>query len=118
MLGFVELTVAGVRWRVAEECRDALFDADGLRLPEWLRDGRAEVVKHSSHRTVYRVNLPGLRFYLKHNRAADTRARLREWLRKGKAQSECDAALALAGRGVPAVVPLAAGAPCRGRGDS
>lgn len=112
----IELTAAGVRWKVLPEYRDVLFGAQGLRLPEWLREGRARVVKHAGHRTVYQVLLPGLHFYLKHNRLVDARARLREWLRPGKARAEYERALAVAARQVPTFTPLAAGEPCRGGG--
>src|SRR5206468_3185453 len=80
--------------------------------------GQARVIKHASHRTVYQVHLPGLSFFLKHNRAADTRAHLREWLRPGKALAEYDRALAVAARDVPTYTPLAAGVPCGRSGDS
>src|SRR5262249_9045347 len=78
----------GVVWRALPEPRELLLGAEGLRLREWRADGRARVVKHAGHRTVYQVRLPGLHFYLKHNRAAGARARLRGWLRPGKARAE------------------------------
>src|SRR5262245_22811107 len=78
MSAVIELTTGELRWRLAPEHRETLLNADGLRLEEWLRNGQARVVKHAGHRTVYQVRLPGLHFFLKHNRLADTRARLRE----------------------------------------
>ncbi len=116
MSPFIELTAGAVRWRVRAEHRDQLLGEGGLRLAEWLRGGQAQVVKHAAHRTVYRVCLPGLHFYLKQNRLPDARAWLRGLLRPGKALTECDRALAVAGRRVPTFTPLAAGEPCRGRG--
>src|SRR5262245_53124703 len=105
----IELTAGGMRWRVRAEHRDALLGADGLRLPEWLRRGEARVIKHAPHRTVYEVRLPGLHFYVKHNRLLDTRGWLRAWVRPGKALAEYERTIAIAARGVPTFVPLAAG---------
>src|SRR5207253_520135 len=83
----------------------------GLRLDEWLSAGQARVVKHGPHRTVYRVELPEIVFYLKHYRLSDTRAFLRELVRPAKARMEYDRARAVAQGGVPTIVPLAVGAP-------
>src|SRR5579883_2586563 len=90
-----------------------LFGPDGLRLDEWLAAGQASIVKHGPHRTVYHVVLPGLDFYLKHNRLADCRAKLRELVRPSKARSEYEHAQAVAARQVPTFEPLALGEPCR-----
>src|SRR5947209_562947 len=60
-----ELTSGGVRWQVLPEWHPLLFGPNGFRLDEWLRSGRAHVVKNGPHRTVYRVALPGLSVYLK-----------------------------------------------------
>ncbi len=109
-----------VHWQVLPECRDQLLGPDGLRLEEWLRTGRAAVVKHGPHRTVYRVALPGLQFYVKHYRVPDLRAWLRQLVRPTKARMEYRRALAVAGRQVPTVSPLALGEQHGGRrpGDS
>src|SRR5262245_45732862 len=98
-----------MRWEVQAEFREVFLGPDGLRLEEWLRAGQARVVKHGPHRTVYRVVLPELRFYLKHYRLHDARAWLRELVRPSKARMEYDRALAIAGREVPTVQPLALG---------
>jgi tRNA A-37 threonylcarbamoyl transferase component Bud32 len=105
-----------VRWQVRPQCRDLLFGPDGLRLEEWLQTGRAHVVKHGPHRTVYRVVLPELSFYLKHYRLADVRAWLRQLVRPAKARIEFDCALAVAARQVPTVSPLAVGESGQGNG--
>jgi tRNA A-37 threonylcarbamoyl transferase component Bud32 len=105
----VELRAGGLRWLVRPEYREQLFCPDGLRLEEWLRTGAAHVVKHGPHRTVYQVALPGLRFFLKHYRLQDVRAWLRELIRPAKARLEYERALAVAGRQVSTVVPLALG---------
>src|SRR5262245_23159663 len=119
--GFDRVVVNGVRWRVTPECRDRLFAPSaagegnghglpaGLPLDAWLHDGRARVIKHGPHRTVYRVHLGGLDFFLKHNRVHNTRALLRQFVRPSKARLECDKALAAARRGVATITPLAVG---------
>ena len=86
-LGLVVLNAGGLRWRVTPECRDRLFGPEGLRLQEWLARGQAALVKHGSHRQVYRVNLPGLSFYLKHNRVRDVRTWVRQLVRPSTAPS-------------------------------
>jgi tRNA A-37 threonylcarbamoyl transferase component Bud32 len=111
----IDVTSGGLRWRLHPELRDQLLGERGLRLAEWLQAGQAHVVKHAPHRTVYRVRLPGLTFYLKHNRLPDTQAWLRGWLRRGKALSEYERALAVAARHIPTFTPLAVGEPCQGK---
>src|SRR5437667_3741520 len=113
MSEWVELAAGGSRWRVRPEYRDLLLGPTGLRLHEWLRRGEAAVIKQAPHRTVYEVHLPGLHFYVKHNRLLDARGWLRAWVRPGKALAEYDRTLAIAARGVPTFVPLAAGEPLR-----
>src|SRR5205085_3864686 len=71
------------------------------------------------HRVVYRVELAGLCFYLKHNRVTDTRTWMRQFVRASKARQEFDSALAVAARGVPTAAPLALGEqPARHGGES
>src|SRR5437763_4939066 len=114
----IERVLAGFRWRVQAEHRTLLLGETGLRLHDWLRHGAATVIKHAPHRTVYEVRLPGLHFDVKHNRLLDARGWLRARVRPGKALAEYERTLALAARGVPTFVPLAAGEPVRGPGDS
>src|SRR5579884_2881760 len=104
MSEFVVLVRGAVRWQIRPGL-EHLFDADGLCLNDWLAAGQAQVVKHGPHRTVYHVVLPGLDFYLKHNRLADCRARLRELVRPSKARSEYEHARAVAARHVPTFEP-------------
>jgi tRNA A-37 threonylcarbamoyl transferase component Bud32 len=108
-LKLIEVNTPHARWQVLPDCREQLFGPDGLRLEEWLRSGLAHVVKHGPHRTVYRVALPGLSFYLKHYRLPDFRARLRQLVRPAKARMEFERVLAVAARSVPTVSPLALG---------
>jgi tRNA A-37 threonylcarbamoyl transferase component Bud32 len=112
------VTAGGIRWRVVPECRDLLFGPEGLRLNEWLRTGRAEIVKHGPNRTVYRVHLPGLSFHLKHYRLPDVRTWLRELIRPVKARREFAQALAVAARQVPTIAPVGHGRRRAGPGPS
>jgi tRNA A-37 threonylcarbamoyl transferase component Bud32 len=109
LAGLIQVQAGEVCWHVLPECREQLLGPDGLRLDEWLRAGQAVVVKHGPHRTVYRVSLPGLRFYLKQYRLSDIRSKLRQLVRPSKARAEYQRALAVAGRDVPTVGPLAVG---------
>jgi tRNA A-37 threonylcarbamoyl transferase component Bud32 len=105
----VAFTAGGVRWEAPAEHREALFNEHGLRLEEWLRAGRASVVKQAPHRTIYRVALDGLSFYLKHYPVADLRGWLRQLVRPSKARMEYSRTLRVAALGVPTFVPLALG---------
>ncbi len=102
-------SAGGVRWEVQPGYRDLLLGPQGLRLDEWLREGKARVVKQGPHRVVYFLDLPGLRAYLKHYRLHDTRARLRELVRPSKARMEWERTLAVAARGVPTFELIALG---------
>jgi tRNA A-37 threonylcarbamoyl transferase component Bud32 len=111
-------TRGGIRWEAPAQYRELLFDADGLRLGEWLRAGQGCVVKHGPHRTVYRVALDGLSFHVKHYPIADLRGWLRQLVRPSKARTEYRRALAVAARGVPTFLPLALGERGHGLGPS
>ncbi|MHB1422419.1 MAG: lipopolysaccharide kinase InaA family protein [Gemmataceae bacterium] len=113
MAELIVLERGGVRWQL-QPGLEHLFGPDGPRLDEWRAEDKAHVVKHGSHRTVYHIVLPGLDFYLKHNRLADCRAKLRELVRPSKARIEYEHARTVAARQVPTFEPLALGEPCRG----
>jgi len=115
-----KIEAGGVRWRVLPEWQNLLFGPAGLRLPEWLRNGLAQIVKNGPHRTVYRVSLPGSSFYLKHYRLLGLRGLWRQFLRPDRARLEFERSLAVAARGVPTISPLAVGESRLGRtpGDS
>jgi hypothetical protein len=104
-----ETKVSPIRWCIQPAHHELLLDPFGLRLAEWLENGQAQIVKHGPHRTVYRIDLPNLSFYLKHNRLPNTRAWLRGLVRPSKARMEYDRALAIAARGVPTIKPLGLG---------
>jgi tRNA A-37 threonylcarbamoyl transferase component Bud32 len=102
-----QLTVGGFRWSLSPDLPAHLLNLEGLRLPEWLRSGQACVVKQGPHRVVYRVELPGLCFYVKHNLIHDQRAWFRQLVRPSKARLEFDRVTAAALRGIPTIAPLA-----------
>lgn len=100
-------SVGGFRWSFLPDLQAQLLDERGLRLPEWLATGQARVVKQGPHRIVYRVELPGLCFYVKHNFVHDQRAWFRQLVRRSKARIEFERVLAATQRGIPTIVPLA-----------
>jgi tRNA A-37 threonylcarbamoyl transferase component Bud32 len=102
-----QLSVGGFRWSLRPELHAQLLNERGLRLPEWLHAGQARVVKQGPHRIVYRVELPGLCFYVKHNLIHDPRAWFRQLVRQSKARLEFDRVTAAAQRGIPTICPLA-----------
>src|ERR1700730_1938698 len=102
-----QLTAGGFRWSLRPELHAQLLDAQGLRLREWLASGQARVVKQGPHRIVYRVELPGLCFYVKHNFIHDQRAWLRQLVRPSKARIEFDRIRAAHERDIPTIAPLA-----------
>jgi tRNA A-37 threonylcarbamoyl transferase component Bud32 len=117
MSRFIACRTGAVRWQVHADLWGGmegshscpLFGPDGLRLDDWLAQGQARVVKQGLHRTVYHVVLPGLDFHLKHYPLTDTRSWLRQLIRPSKARMEYRRTLAVAGRGVPTLEPLAFG---------
>jgi hypothetical protein len=100
-------SAGGFRWSLLPELQNQLLDGQGLRMREWLQSGQARVVKQGPHRIVYRVELPGLCFYVKHNFIHDQRAWLRQLVRPSKARIEFDRVLAALDRGIPTISPLA-----------
>jgi tRNA A-37 threonylcarbamoyl transferase component Bud32 len=102
-----QFSVAGFRWSLMPDLQAQLLDDQGLRLAEWLQSGQARVVKQGPHRIVYRVELPGLCFYVKHNFIHDQRAWFRQLVRPSKARIEFDRVLAATQRGIPTIFPLA-----------
>ena len=100
--------LGGRKWRLAPNAT-TVFGPNGPDLERWLFDGSAQIVKTGTHRTVYRVVLPGGTIYVKHCRIGGSRAWIREVLRPPKARLEFENLIALQKRGIPAVVPLAWG---------
>jgi len=105
----VRVSAGGFRWWIAAEHRDTLLGPRGLRLEEWLQSGQARIVKKGPHRVVYRVDLPGLCFYVKRNLVTDRWCRIRRLFRPSKARMEYQRARGVAQRGFPTYLPLAFG---------
>ncbi len=96
----------GALWHVLPAAAP-LFDTPALA--EWVRSGRAVVVKRNLQRTVYRVTLPGGTAFVKVCRANTPRAWVREILRPPKARLEFENALRLQSLGLGCTSPLAWG---------
>jgi len=108
MSGGTEVVVDGIRWSLTPAGRKLLED-DDLKFETHLSTGRATVVKHGEHRTVYRVALDGGVVYWKHCRLNGSRAWWREAFRGPKAKLEFERAQSLTERGIATVEPLAWG---------
>ncbi len=109
-----ESRASHIHWHVAPEWQQLLLGPQGLRLDEWLADGRVHVVKHAAHRTVYRVDLPQRSFFLKHYRALAILNATTHLLRGSAARREWRNALEVSRRQVPTVTPIALGEHFRG----
>jgi tRNA A-37 threonylcarbamoyl transferase component Bud32 len=103
-----------VHWQIAPGWEEMLLGPEGLRLPEWLKTGRAQVVKDGAHRTVYRVDLPGKTVYLKHYRCAKWPSVLRHLVRASASRREWRKTIEVARRRIPTAVPVAWGEMLRG----
>lgn len=99
--------LGAAHWQVLPDWETLLLGPEGLRLEQWLTEGLARVVKHGDHRTVYRVEVGGRAFYLKHDRPAGFWRRLQPLVRPSAARREWHRATAIARRGVATVRPVA-----------
>ncbi len=113
MGGVIDMNSSDIRWETAGGISLAdlsrLFGSRGLGLDGWLALGAARVLKQASHRSLYRIVLPGLDVHVKHYPAAGRRGWLRGLLRRSAARLEYERTRAVAARGVPTVEPLAVG---------
>jgi tRNA A-37 threonylcarbamoyl transferase component Bud32 len=98
-----------VGWWVRGDWQETLIGPNGLRLEEWRSEGRLTVVKTGPQRVVYRVDLPQGTIFIKHFLVPGLRARLRQWLRRGKGRNEGRRTRYLAAIGVPTITPIALG---------
>lgn len=98
-----------VTWRVDPAWREGLLGERGLRLEEWKAQGRLVTVKSGPHRVVYRAQLDQGAVYIKHFLVPDLRAKLRQWVRRGKGRNEGRRAADLDRIGVTTIVPVALG---------
>jgi tRNA A-37 threonylcarbamoyl transferase component Bud32 len=104
-----KLQIGGIRWHLADGVSaDSLLDSAGLRLPWWLTSGQASLVKERPQRSVFRVVLPEMDFYVKQDKAAGS-AWLRRLVQAGSARAEFERGVLLARRAVPTPEPLAFG---------
>lgn len=94
------------RWHFTSDLAAHWPANDPWPIPGWLQAGVARIVKQSPQRTVYRVDLPGLAFYLKHHHLPDRVTWVRQLLRAAKGRREFDRLERLARLGVPAPRPL------------
>jgi tRNA A-37 threonylcarbamoyl transferase component Bud32 len=112
--GWKNIVCGRQRWWVDPAWREGLLDENGLRLPEWQRQGLVDVVKHSIHRTVYRIALAGQPIFVKYYPSVDSWDWLRRLVRPAKALREWARTLLLHRRAVPTITPLAAGTTSEG----
>ncbi|WP_406695470.1 lipopolysaccharide kinase InaA family protein [Singulisphaera sp. Ch08] len=98
-----------VGWWVRADWKQALIGPRGLRLEEWRRNGQLTVVKTGPHRVVYRAELPEGAVYVKHFLVPGLRAKLRQWIRRGKGRNEGRRTRYLAAIGVTTITPIALG---------
>lgn len=110
--GWRSVVAGGIGWRLRMDYADRLVGPEGLKWTDWRKLGQVEIVKTGPHRTVYHVRLPEGDYYVKHFRAADWRARLRNLVRRTQASREFEAAQRIAGLGLPTFEPLALGEAC------
>lgn len=101
--------VGDTGWWVRPAWRDALIGPVGLRLNEWRQQGKLTTVKTGPHRTVYRADLKEGAIYVKHFRVPGFRAKVRQWVRRGKGRNEGRRAARLAEIGVATITPIALG---------
>lgn len=109
MTQWITVTAGELQWQVNPHWTDCLFDAHGLRLPEWNHQGLVEVVKEAWHRSIVRVRLPHGTIYVKHYPLADLRSHVRQLFRSSKARDELECTIEVAARQVPTIEPLAVG---------
>lgn len=98
-----------IGWWVRPAWRETLLDAEGLRLEQWRREGRLTTIKAGPHRVVYRADLDSGPVFIKHFLVPDFRAKVRQWIRRGKGRNEAKRSVRLAALGIPTITPIALG---------
>jgi len=107
--------VGQVHWQAARGWRELLLGPQGLKLDEWLTQGRAQVVKHGPLRTIYRIDLAERAFFVKHVRCARLWQAGRNLLLASASRREYARAVEIARRRLPTISPVALGE-CRRHG--
>ncbi len=102
----LECPQSAPHWRLSPALAAVWPRDEAWPISSWLADGRARIVKKGSQRTVLRVELRGLTFYLKQHHLPDWTTWLRQCVRAPKAKREFDRLVELARRGGPAPDPL------------
>ena len=115
MAQFVEQTTGSVTWHVLPDWRPVLLGPTGLPMDRWRDQGQFRVVKRGPHRSVYRVEYDGRRFFVKHFHPTGVRATLRSLLRPSPARREWRKTTEVARRGIATVRPVAWGESSAGR---
>lgn len=93
-------------WHLSPEMAAVWPRGEAWPVTRWLAEGQARIIKRGPQRTVVRVDLPGLSFYLKQHHLPDRLTWWRQWLRPAKARREFERLTEFARRGVPAPEPL------------
>lgn len=93
-------------WRLTPEMAAVWPAHDAWPAPTWLAAGLAHIVKKGPQRTVLRVDLPGLSFYLKQHHLPNWVTWLRQCLRAPKARREYERLVELTKRRLPVPEPL------------
>jgi len=106
--------IQDVCWWVLPEWNDILLGPEGLPLDRWLHRGNARVVKKTSRRTVYRVELEKRTVFVKHERSGGMMRGLALRLRGSTARREFRKASEVLRRGLRTVCPVAWGEKIRG----
>ncbi len=96
-----------VRWQALADWEPLLFGPQGPHLDSRCEHARVRVVKHGSHRTVYRIELPDRAFYVKQYRRGRLLAGLGHLVRRSASRREWHQAAEIARRGVPTIRPVA-----------
>ncbi|MHC4406097.1 MAG: lipopolysaccharide kinase InaA family protein [Planctomycetota bacterium] len=107
MIALVERRDGTVRWQALPTWEPILFGPHGLKLDEWRAQRRVEAVKAGGHRSVYRVDLPGRAFYVKHYRRDRWIDGLQHLLRPSASRREWQNAREIARRRIPTIRPVA-----------
>jgi tRNA A-37 threonylcarbamoyl transferase component Bud32 len=100
---------SAIRWHIHPNAIHLHKELHTLAIDEWLKDGRAHIVKQGPHRVVYRLSLAGETFYLKRHLMPDLLTKVRQWIRPTKAYMEYERALCVATRGIATLQPAAWG---------
>lgn len=92
---------------VLPEWQSVICGPGGLRLDQWLRDGKARLVKHGPRRAVYRVDAGQEKLFVKHYRCSRWWQAVVHLFRSSPSRREFRRARESLLRRIPTTVPLA-----------